>query len=119
MKDTGFPHSEIHGSGPVDGSPWLIAVCRVLHRLVMPRHPSCARIRLARNFSLSRYVAILFKSKLPVFKDRSAAVGLPRGVANEDIVYQKSRRRARGFGKIFEKSFGWDFGRALAGVHNA
>ena len=52
IEDGGFPHSEIHGSKPVDGSPWLIAVCRVLHRLMMPRHPSCARIRLARNFSL-------------------------------------------------------------------
>ena len=51
-KGTGFPHSEIHGSRSVDDSPWLIAVCRVLLRLMMPRHPSCARIRLARNFSL-------------------------------------------------------------------
>ena len=51
MTGGGFPHSDIHGSGPADGSPWLIAVCRVLHRLVTPRHPSCARIRLARNFS--------------------------------------------------------------------
>ena len=49
----GFPHSEIAGSVLVDSSPTLIAVCRVLHRLAMPRHPSCARIRLARNFSLS------------------------------------------------------------------
>ena len=48
----GFPHSEIAGSVLVDSSPTLIAVCRVLHRLAMPRHPSCARIRLARNFSL-------------------------------------------------------------------
>ena len=52
MKGTGLPHSEIRGSKPVDGSPRLIAVCRVLHRLATPRHPSCARIRLARNFSL-------------------------------------------------------------------
>ena len=29
------------------GSPNLIAAYRVLLRLVMPRHPSCARIRLA------------------------------------------------------------------------
>ena len=49
----GFPHSEIAGSVLVDSSPTLIAVCRVPHRLAMPRHPSCARIRLARNFSLS------------------------------------------------------------------
>ena len=48
-KGAGFPHSEISGSKPVDGSPKLIAVFRVLHRLPMPRHPSCARIRLARN----------------------------------------------------------------------
>ena len=48
-KGAGFPHSEISGSKPVDGSPKLIAVFRVLHRLLMPRHPSCARIRLARN----------------------------------------------------------------------
>ena len=34
----GFPHSEIHGSKPVHGSPWLIAVCHVLHRLSAPRH---------------------------------------------------------------------------------
>ena len=28
-------------------SPWHIAFYRVLHRLTMPRHPSCALIRLA------------------------------------------------------------------------
>ena len=50
MKAAGLPHSEISGSKPVDGSPKLIAVFRVLHSLPMPRHPSCARIRLARNF---------------------------------------------------------------------
>ena len=71
MKGGGFPHSEIPGSKPVDGSPGLVAVCRVLHRLMMPRHPSCARIRLARYFLASRYVAILFKIKLSVFKDRT------------------------------------------------
>ena len=70
IKDAGFPHSEISGSKPVDGSPKLIAVCHVLLRLMMPRHPSCARIRLARFlFLASRYVAILLSYKLPVFKD--------------------------------------------------
>ena len=69
MTGGGFPHSEIHGSGPADGSPWLIAVCRVLPRLVVPRHPSCARIRLARNFS--PLVTLQF-SLIPdsLFKDR-------------------------------------------------
>ena len=34
-----MPHSEIHGSRPARGSPWLIATCCVLHRLSVPRHP--------------------------------------------------------------------------------
>ena len=42
----GLPHSEIHGSMPICGSPWLIAACHVLHRLLMPRHPPCALVRL-------------------------------------------------------------------------
>ena len=41
-----FPHSEIHGSKPICGSPWLIAACHVLLRLLMPRHPPCALLRL-------------------------------------------------------------------------
>ena len=68
----GLPHSETSGSKPVDGSPEIIAVCRVLHRLVMPRHPSCARIRLAGRNPASRLrcsVFYLHVSMLPVVKD--------------------------------------------------
>ena len=65
MTATGLPHSEIPGSKLVDSSPRLIAVFHVLHRLLMPRHPSCARIRLARNFPRqSRYVVILHNSTI-------------------------------------------------------
>ena len=72
MKGTGFPHSEISGSKPADGSPKLIAVFRVLHRLMMPRHPSCARIRLARFSSLSlRCNSLQFPTR-PVFKDHTS-----------------------------------------------
>jgi len=42
----GLPHSEIHGSKPVPGSPWLIAGYHVLHRLLLPRHPPNALIAL-------------------------------------------------------------------------
>ena len=42
----GFPHSEIHGSKDICSSPWLIAACRVLLRLLMPRHSPCALISL-------------------------------------------------------------------------
>ena len=43
---TGFPHSEISGSMRMCRSPKLIAACRVLHRLLMPRHSPCALISL-------------------------------------------------------------------------
>ena len=88
MKVAGLPHSEIAGSKLVDSSPTLIAVFRVLHSLLMPRHPSCARIRLARksfpftsliSFTVVKYLAalytiykvvILFNFQLPVFKEQ-------------------------------------------------
>ena len=38
MTDGGFPHSDIHGSKPACGSPWLFAAYHVLHRLLVPRH---------------------------------------------------------------------------------
>ena len=42
----GFPHSDIHGSKPIPGSPWLNAGYHVLHRLLLPRHPPNALIAL-------------------------------------------------------------------------
>ena len=91
MNGGGFPHSDIRGSKPADGSPRLIAVCRVLHRLMVPRHPSCARIRLARYNLASRYVAILFKSSTSVFKDRKTALKAGGGsrIRTGDILLAK------------------------------
>ncbi len=37
-----FPHSEIPGSKHTYCSPRHIAVCRVLHQLLVPRHSPCA-----------------------------------------------------------------------------
>lgn len=42
----GFPHSEIHGSKHILGSPWLIAEYHVFHRLLLPRHPPNALLAL-------------------------------------------------------------------------
>ena len=42
----GLPHSDIHGSKPARGSPWLCAACHVLHRLLVPRHPPNALLSL-------------------------------------------------------------------------
>ena len=53
------------------GSPGLIAAYRVLHRLVMPRHPSCARIRLAEDRNPRHLVTLqLFFPDYAVVKDR-------------------------------------------------
>ena len=41
-----MPHSDIHGSKPARGSPWLFAACHVLHRLLVPRHPPNALLLL-------------------------------------------------------------------------
>ena len=41
-----FPHSEICGSKDICSSPQLIAAYHVFHRLLVPRHPPCALIRL-------------------------------------------------------------------------
>ena len=42
----GFPHSDIHGSLDICSSPWLFAAYHVFLRLLVPRHPPCALIRL-------------------------------------------------------------------------
>ena len=42
MTPAGFPHSEIHGSKPACGSPWLIAAYHVFLRRPVPWHPPCA-----------------------------------------------------------------------------
>ena len=42
IKRDGLPHSEIAGSKCICHSPTLIAAYHVLHRLPVPRHPSCA-----------------------------------------------------------------------------
>ena len=39
-------HSDIHGSLPACGSPWLFAACHVLLRRMVPWHPPCALISL-------------------------------------------------------------------------
>jgi hypothetical protein len=49
MTPAGFPHSDIHGSKLESSSPWLFAGFRVLHRLLVPRHPPCALCSLTKT----------------------------------------------------------------------
>ena len=46
VHSTGFPHSEISGSKDICSSPKLFAAYHVFHRLLVPRHPPCALVRL-------------------------------------------------------------------------
>ena len=50
LQPIGLLHSEIHGSMPVYGSPWHIAVHCVLLRLPVPRHSPCALCSLTINY---------------------------------------------------------------------
>ena len=52
MTPVGFSHSDISGSKPVCDSPELFAANYVLHRLLTPRHPSCALSSLTTNLLL-------------------------------------------------------------------
>ena len=49
MTGGGFPHSEVAGSKVVSTYPTLIAGNHVLHRLLVPRHPSYALSNLTKN----------------------------------------------------------------------
>ena len=51
LKAARLSHSEIHGSTPVCGYPWLIATCYVLPRLLAPRHPPLALSSLITNLA--------------------------------------------------------------------
>ena len=55
----GFPHSEICGSMLIYSSPQLIAACRVLLRLLMPRHSPYALVRLNLTFASSSLYELL------------------------------------------------------------
>ncbi len=104
IKDDGLPHSDTPGSKPVDGSPRIVAVFRVLHSLPMPRHPSCARIRLARNFFELSPISLRcnsLQSPTPTFqRSRPALCG-----ANEDIVYHFTAPLRKGVFELLLKFF--------------
>ena len=50
VSSAGFPHSEISGSLDICSSPKLFAAYHVFHRLLVPRHPPCALLRLTTIF---------------------------------------------------------------------
>ena len=55
MTPAGFPHSDIHGSLPAFGFPWLFVDRYVLLRLPVPRHPPCALLSLTFRYAFLSY----------------------------------------------------------------
>jgi hypothetical protein len=66
----GFPHSDIHGSKPVPGSPWLNAGYHVLHRLLLPRHPPNALFALDLIQKEQGWFNLPLWRRLPLEEDR-------------------------------------------------
>ena len=69
----GFPHSEICGSMLMCSSPQLIAACRVLLRLLMPRHSPCALISLT---FVEQPISKLFSLSISRIMQASDSVGI-------------------------------------------
>ena len=57
VRSAGFPHSEISGSMDICSSPKLFAAYHVFHRLLVPRHPPCALLRL--TFSSPSFIKMV------------------------------------------------------------
>ena len=83
----GFPHSDIHGSKPIPGSPWLNAGYHVLHRLLLPRHPPNALFAL----DLTRKEQGRW-FKWPASLPASKVVYLPMRAANAPPLLRRSRQ---------------------------
>ena len=70
----GFPHSEICGSMDICSLPQLIAAYHVFHRLLVPRHPPCALLRLTASQSAPLLFSSLRSSELHSrFRDCSSS----------------------------------------------
>src|SRR5512146_1843472 len=60
----GLPHSEIVGLTCICHYPTLIAAYRVLHRLSVPRHPSCALCSLTTENVLVSFGALDLRRRI-------------------------------------------------------
>ncbi|SRR5579883_1063638 len=86
MTLAGLPHSGISGSTPACGSPELIAANHALHRLLAPRHPSCALSSLT-IYPFGRLTACRVKARVQLKNADPTVVGRkpPRRFANRTV----------------------------------
>ena len=80
MTPVGFPHSDIPGSKLVCSSPRLFAAYRVLHRLLVPRHPPCALSSLT---GISKVHSLCISQRLVFGCQRSIRDGSSRHVVRD------------------------------------
>ena len=73
----GLPHSDIHGSTPARGSPWLFAACHVLHRLLVPRHPPNALLSLKTCRHVLRRIRHHAQKPSSVIGDQRSVISRP------------------------------------------
>ena len=101
--DGGFPHSDIHGSKPACGSPWLFAACHVLRRRMVPGHPPCALCSLIFSSLDPETNCFLFTNfSLPLSLPASLATGLPESFLSFCYAVVKVRiplRKGKGVGR--------------------
>ncbi len=90
MTPAGFPHSEIPGSMPANGSPRLIAASHVLHRRLAPRHPPFALCSLTINLIQPLRQIRCIKRTHPAILRFSAQVIYPYSIVKEQV--SNSRR---------------------------
>ena len=76
MTRAGLPHSEMYGSLPACGSPYLFAAYRVLHRLSMPRHPPYALCSLITFATYHTMIMLWIIVKYVILKCRSYLIRL-------------------------------------------
>ena len=69
ISPSGLPHSEIHGSKPACGSPWLFVARYVLRRLPAPRHPPCALNSLTFKSAVKLKISFAYIASCAVVKE--------------------------------------------------
>ena len=71
LQPCGFPHSDMHGSTPVCGSPCLFAAYHVLPRFRKPRHPPFALpLFLSYSKTVNHYFKFFFAYEIVALKTK-------------------------------------------------
>ena len=102
VEPAGFPHSDIGGSKLTSSSPPLIAGSRVLHRLLVPRHPLYAlsnltsQVKQACKVIVSCIRSIRLDHSCPCSKSRLAETSLSRNNDRKNMLFNIRFSKSQG-----------------------